>query len=198
MRYDEVMIAHLRGTITAIHRDSIVLDVGGVGYRLHLAKDVLATMHKAQKEQKISLFTHLAVRENALDLFGFLTEEELEFFEMLISISGIGPKSALAILNIADIATLKAAISAGDSTYLTKVSGIGKKSAQKIILELQEEIGVLDGNAHEAISGDADTFEALKSLGYSTNEARDAIKQVSKDILGPNNRLKEALKLLGK
>jgi holliday junction DNA helicase RuvA len=198
VRYDKVMIAHLAGTITSIGRDSIILTVGGVGYRIFLAPDTVRTVRNTKENQSVALFTHLAVRENALDLFGFLTYDELEFFEMLIAISGIGPKSALGILSMADVFTLRSAISAGDSTYLTKVSGIGKKSAQKIILELQEKMETSEGVGHGGRSGDADTLEALTSLGYSTNEARNAIKQVPSEVVEASERLKEALKLLGK
>lgn len=198
MRYDEVMIAHLSGTITSIRQDSVILTVGGVGYRIFLSPETIEVVRDVEENHTVSLFTHLAVRENALDLFGFLLSEELELFEMLIAISGIGPKSALGILSVAAVETLRGAISAGDSTYLTKVSGIGRKSAQKIILELQEKMGSLGEAEHEGRSADVDTLEALKSLGYSTNEARDAIKQVPKEIVGANERLKEALRLLGK
>ena len=181
-----------------MRRDSIVLDVGGIGYRVFLSSETIEAVRSTEEGHTISLFTHLSVRENALDLFGFLTHEELEFFEMLIAISGIGPKSALSILSLADVSTLRGAISAGDSTYLTKVSGIGRKSAQKIILELQEKMGDVGSTEHGGRSGDADTLEALKSLGYSTNEARDAIREIPGDIEDPSGRLKEALKLLGK
>ena len=191
------MIAQLTGIVAHRDKSSIILDVKGVGYRMFVSPGTLEQLHR-QKEGSVSLFTHLSVRENALDLYGFLEQEELHFFEMLISISGIGPKSALGILSIADVETLKQAISSGDSSYLTKVSGIGTKIAKKIVLELNDKIEVLEDTGGAARREDIDTFEALKSLGYSTGEAREALKQVPRGVSGTRNRLKEALKLLGK
>ena len=191
------MIAQLTGVIANKDGGSIILDVGGVGYRIFVSPDTFEQLN-AQDTGKVSLFTHLAVRENALDLYGFLEQEELHFFEMLISISGIGPKSALAILSVADISTLKQAVKTGDSSYLTKVSGIGTKNAQKIVLELNNKIGILDEIGDPALLEDMDTFEALKSLGYSTGEARVVLKQIPRTVSGAKDRLKEALKLLGK
>jgi holliday junction DNA helicase RuvA len=128
-----------------------------------------------------------------------LEQEELNFFELLISIPGIGPKSALAILSVVDPETLKKAVSSGDSSYLTKVSGIGKKNAEKIVLELKDKIGAIVGNADNKIMRDEmETLEALQALGYSIHHAREALKKVPEEIKGTNNRLKETLKLLGK
>lgn len=191
------MIAQLTGIVTHKDGGSIILDVAGVGYRIFVSPDTLEQLHE-QKEDSASLFTHLSVRENALDLYGFLEQEELHFFEMLISISGIGPKSALAILSIADIQTMKQAILSGDSSYLTKVSGIGIKNAQKIVLELNDKIEVHGDTGEPALREDMDTFEALKSLGYSTLEARETLKQIPRTVSGTRNRLRQALKLLGK
>lgn len=191
------MIAQLTGIVTHKDGGSIILDVAGVGYRIFVSPDTFKQLH-TQKEDNVSLFTHLSVRENALDLYGFLEQEELHFFEMLISISGIGPKSALAILSIADIQTMKQAILSGDSSYLTKVSGIGIKNAQKIVLELNDKIEVHGDTGEPALREDMDTFEALKSLGYSTLEARETLKQIPRTVSGTRNRLRQALKLLGK
>ncbi|MCR4330264.1 MAG: Holliday junction branch migration protein RuvA, partial [Patescibacteria group bacterium] len=145
----------------------------------------------------VSLWTHLAVRETSLDLYGFLEQPELEFFEMLITISGIGPKSALGILSVAPIDTIKHAIASGDTSYLTKVSGIGKKNAEKIVVELRDKLGgahALDGTM---LKEDADVVAVLQSIGYSVKEARDALKGISKDTVGTSEKIKEALKQLG-
>jgi Holliday junction DNA helicase RuvA len=140
------------------------------------------------------LWIHTHVREDALDLFGFLERKELEFFEMLIGVSGIGPRSALAILGIASIETLRKAIGTGDTSYLTKISGIGRKTAEKIVLELRDKIGEEKGGS--SLQGELDALEALKSLGYSQNEARDALKKVPADT-NTNTKIREALKILG-
>ena len=147
----------------------------------------------------ISLKTHLAVRETSLDLYGFLNADELEFFEMLISISGIGPKSGLAILSVTDVSTLKTAVSSGDSSYLTKVSGIGRKSAGKIIIELQDKLGTIDNKSDsDQMRDEMETLEALQALGYSIREAREAMKKISKTATNSSERIKEALKILSK
>jgi holliday junction DNA helicase RuvA len=146
---------------------------------------------------KASLWTYLAVRENALDLYGFPNETEQYFFEMLLTVSGIGPKSALAILNIADVETLRSAVARGNAGYLTNVSGIGKKTAEKIIIELRDKVGLAAEGTSDAMKGDEEALEAMRSLGYSPGEARDALRKVPQELTKSNDRLREALKILG-
>ncbi|NQV87963.1 MAG: Holliday junction branch migration protein RuvA [Parcubacteria group bacterium] len=191
------MIGKIEGKI--VHKDLrfVIVDVSGVGYKVYGTHSITG---KTGSGEKISLWTYLAVRENALDLYGFTTKEELDFFELLISVSGIGPKSALGILNIATIKTLRQAVSSGDTSHLTKVSGIGKKNAEKIVLELKDKLEGLEsedgvGNSH--MKNEVDAIEALKSLGYSQIEAREALKKVSKDIIATGEKVKQALKILG-
>ncbi len=191
------MIGQLTGTIAERAGGFITLDVSGVGYRMRVTTGAYQKL--AKKEELVTLLTHLAVRENALDLYGFLTRKELHFFELLISVSGIGPKSAIAILSIADVPTITAAIAEGNSTYLTKVSGIGRKIAEKIVLELRDKVGAIErGGESGSMQDDADVLEALKSLGYQTREAREALKQIPKEAAGASERLKLALKVLGR
>ncbi len=190
------MIAHLKGRIVELKETSVVISAGGVGYRVFISPQVSLSIEKA-KEGLVSLFTHLFVREHSMDLYGFIEQEEIDFFEMLITVSGVGPKSALAILSITDVIGLKRAIASGDTAYLTKVSGIGKKNAQKIIIELEEKVGALGELEPGAQSSDVDLLEALTSLGYTTREARDAIKHIPVKYEGTPKRLKEALKQLG-
>ena len=191
------MIGRIEGKI--VHRDLrfVIVDVSGIGYKVYGTHSITS---KTGSGEKISLWTYLAVRENALDLYGFTTKEELDFFELLISVSGIGPKSALGILNIATIKTLRQAVSSGDTSHLTKVSGIGKKNAEKIVLELKDKLEGLeleDGMGSDHIKNEVDVIEALKSLGYSQMEAREALKKVSKDIVATGEKVKQALKILG-
>lgn len=189
------MIARIEGKIVSKTDRYIILDASGVGYRINTSPDTLAGL---PKEGPASLFTHLHVREDALELYGFPGLKELEFFEMLIGISGIGPKSALSIIGIAPIETLKKAIASGDTSYLTKVSGIGKKTAEKIILELRDKLTLLGHKAEIGeLSGELDAVEALKALGYSPIEAREALKEVSSEITDTSLRVKAALKVLG-
>lgn len=191
------MISRLTGTI--VHNDlkSIVLDVNGVGYKVAVSPDIFT---KIDKKETLTIWTYLAVREDAMDLYGFLSLSELKFFELLITISGIGPKTAMGILSVASVHSLETAIQTGDTTHLTKVSGIGKKVAEKIVLELKDKVIETSGSAESQaiMKNDADALEALKSLGYSPTEARDALKGLPKTITKTNDKIKEALKVLGK
>lgn len=189
------MISHLSGNLLSTSANSVVIDVNGVGYTIHVTKDALSNL--SREKGVVSLWTHLAVRETSLELFGFAEKTELAFFEMLISVSGIGPKSALAILGLERVETLFSAIAKGDASYLTRVSGIGKKSAEKIVVELRDKLIAHGGAGEDVHSEDAEAIEALQSLGYSTKESRDALKALPKDITGTEQRLTEALKILG-
>lgn len=185
------MIGSINGKIILKNLKHIIVDVGGVGYKVSVSIETLSQNKKVGDE--IFLWIHTIVREDALDLYGFTDQKELEFFEMLISVSGIGPKSALGILGIASMETLKKAIGTSDTSYLTKISGIGRKTAEKIVIELRDKMG--EENKDISLQGEMDALEALKALGYSQNEARDALKQTTaKDT---NTKLKEALKILG-
>jgi Holliday junction DNA helicase RuvA len=155
------------------------------------------TLTNLQAGANVSFWTHLAVREDILDLYGFVMEDELHFFTLLLSVSGIGPRSALGILDIATVENLRHAISNGNVGYLTSVSGIGKKTAEKIVLELRDKIGRDGDGSHAALLGDVDTLDALRALGYSVQEARGALRKVPADINNSNERLREALRLLG-
>ena len=152
--------------------------------------------------EPIKLYTHFVLnpRDGSVELFGFATSEELAFFELLTSISGIGPKSAQTILTKAELQPLQLAIIQGDETYLHKVAGIGPKTAQRLILELKEKIGTvnLGGVAADGIGSDSDAVEALMSLGYSQYQARDAMKAVDSKLTRSEDKITAALKLLGK
>lgn len=189
------MIGSIRGKVILKRDKWLIVEASGVGYKVSVSSDTVSKIPKQGNEAFFFIHTH--VREDALDLYGFLEYPELEFFEMLISVSGIGPKGALAILGVTSIETLRKAIGTGDTSYLTKISGIGKKTAEKIVIELRDKIkkdfGELDGGS---MQGELDALEALKSLGYSQNEAREALKKVSVD-LDTNKKIREALKILG-
>ena len=192
------MIAQLTGQIS--HRDEkgVILDVAGVGYKVYLSAESLRNLPKG--EAPVQLFTHLAVRENALDLYGFVTKIEHDWFGLLISVSGIGPKSALGILSIAPPAVLQKAISSADSGYLTKVSGIGKKSAEKIVLELKDKLDGVSRGASltgQNLSNETEAIEALQALGYSLREAREALHNLPTN-LDTGEKVKSALKMLAK
>lgn len=186
------MIGSIKGKIILKTDKFLIVETNGVGYKINVSTETLSKNKKIGEETL--LWTHTHVREDALDLYGFPDRKELEFFEMLISVSGIGPRSALAILGIATIETLSKAIGTGDTTYLTKISGIGKKTAERIVIDLRDKMGVnLEGTSLQI---ELDALEALKSLGYSQHEAREALKKVSPDT-NTNTKIKEALKILG-
>ncbi len=188
------MIAKIEGLVWDSNIKFLTVGVGGIGFKIYSTAE---TKEVAQKGVNLSLFTHLAVREDALDLYGFQTEEELEFFEMLISISGIGPKTALNVLNISSVSALRRAIATHDISHLVKVSGIGKKVAEKIVLELKDKVGGGEEN-DISLRDEIDAVEALKSLGYAQKDAREALKEVEKKFTKTGDRIKEALKILGK
>jgi len=189
------MIGHIDGKILFKGERHVVVDVGGLGYKLFLP---VANLKGFNVGNNAKLWTHLHVKEDAMELYGFLHPSELEFFQMLIGISGIGPKSALGVMALAPVDTIKKAIAAGDTSYLTKVSGIGKKIAEKIILELKEKMGfgkVSYGGTE--MQHDADILDALVALGYSTSQSREALNMISAKTEGREARLKEALKMMG-
>jgi Holliday junction DNA helicase RuvA len=187
------MIGSLTGTVTTllIDKSSIILTVQGVGYLVYTPSQTLASIRTGAE---LSLYTHLAVRETALDLYGFTTLDEKHFFEILIGISGVGPKSALSILSLADVPTLHNAIAENNTDYLTKVSGIGKKLAQKIVLELKDKIGTVELTGTQSHSDDASVIEALEAMGYKQAEAREVVKQLDPEVHGLNARVAAALK----
>ena len=188
------MIAHIKGTIIYIDEKFVIIDVNGVGYKVFVTIDILS---ECKQGEESSFWTYTAVRENSIDIYGFTTNQEMSFFELLLSVSGIGPRSALSVLNVAPIETLKKAIASGDTSYLNKVSGIGKKTAEKIIIELRDKlISYKDEEGVHSLRDEGDIIEALKALGYSQSEAREALKQVPDSIEGANARIKEALKVV--
>lgn len=189
------MIGHLQGITTAVRAGFAIISAQGVGYKVFMTREMLATLKPAEE---VSMWTHLAVRENILDLYGFSSEEELRLFELLLTVSGIGPKSGLAVLDIATVETLRTAIAGGNASYLTKVSGIGKKTAEKIVLELQDKVGAIVEGSAATLHGDSEALEAMRALGYSQAEARDALRKVSSEIEGSSDRLREALRILGR
>lgn len=187
------MISYIEGKIKLKGNKFLTIIANGLGYKVYALPDTLK-----KSGDMISLWTHLRVKEDSLELYGFESCPELEFFETLIQISGIGPKSAIGILSTAPLDTIKKAIASGEISYLTKVSGIGKKTAERVIVELRDKIGQLDESAGAAFKDEQDVIEGLRSLGYSPVEAREAIKKIPDKISGLNARIKEALKILGK
>lgn len=197
--YSLAMIGYISGIIQSLSGKHVIIDVRGVGYRVTLPQKSLNSISKIGSE--IKLYTHYSMnpRDGSIELYGFTTPEELNFFELLTSISGIGPKSAQGILSAADLQQLQLGIIRGDDDYLTKVAGVGPKTAQRLILELKTKIlSVNLGNDSQRELGiDSETVEALLALGYSQFQAREAIKTVVTKSTTTEDKIKEALKFLG-
>jgi len=188
------MISQITGQI--IHKSDkfVIIEANNIGYKVFATAELLSV---AKQDKILKIWTYLAVRENALDLYGFAEKKELDFFELLITISGVGPKTALGILNVASVDSLRRAISTGETAHLTKVSGLGKKMADKIILELKGKLGTYE-EVNLGLKEEIDALEALKSLGYSHREGREALQEIDKSLTSTSDRVKAALKHLGK
>ena len=190
------MLSYIKGKIIFRGKDFIIISPDNIGFKIF----VLANLNIENDE--IELFTHLVVREDALTLYGFSNYEELELFELLISISGIGPKAGLGILSLADSETVKLAIAKGDVSILTRVSGIGKKTAERVVLELRNKVSISDTAGLEEkskeINDQTDAIDALVGLGYNINEAKRALSEVPSEIKDVGERIKMALKGLGR
>ena len=188
------MFGHITGKIFDLKGTKAIVDTHGIGFVIHSTPSYLT---KLKTDQEASFWTHTAVRETSIDLYGFETEEELRVFELLITVSGVGPKSGLAILTVAGVKSIEEAVVTGDTSSLTKISGIGKKTAEKIVLELNGKL-VSTRKGESRTSEDVDVFEALKSLGYRERDIQETIKKLPKDLAGTNEKIKYILKNLGK
>ena len=197
------MFYYLSGTVAHIEPYLAVIDCSGVGYACRTTSYTLSALKKGEKGK---LFTHLNVREDAMDLYGFATQEELKLFQQLISVSGVGPKAALGILSSSSPANLAMSIITGDEKSLTAAQGVGKKIAQRVILELKDKLakGQTINAAGESYGGTGVTVipenklseatAALAVLGYSQGEINTALKGIDLDGLSLEKVIKEALK----
>jgi len=191
------MIIFLRGIIKKIREEFIILDVRGVGYQVFCTRQALHGLQN--KAGEVEIYTHQHIREDSQELYGFLTLEELDLFEIIISVSGVGPSIGLAILDIAGVSDIKKAIATANVDYLTRVPGIGRKKAELIILDLKSKMDVLAGSDDLNLSDDnSDSVNALVRLGYSRTEALAALENVPQDVKDAGERIKLALQDIGK
>lgn len=194
------MIGYLEGEIIKKYDRRCILKCGSLGYRIFVANTSLGKIQ--ENGELVKVYTYPYQRENTQELYGFLNPDELELFEMLITVSGVGPRSALVLLDEVPFDTLVAAITKGEDGVLRRVAGIGQKTAQKIIIELKSKAATLatlaTQMASETISEDYDILEALKGLGYSGYQAREALKKIPMEVKGVEKRIGEALKILAK
>jgi Holliday junction DNA helicase RuvA len=195
------MISYLKGQLKAKHKSYFIIVVHDIGYQVFVNQSLFAEFTAGQP---VELYTHQYIKEDALDLYGFKNLEELEMFELLLSISGVGPKSALGILSVASTEELRATIARGDSSILTKVSGIGRKTAERIVLELRDKVAsigtgdMIAGGGAAAGLAQSDEIDALMALGYSLQQAREALREVDPSLTNSSERIRAALKMLGK
>lgn len=185
------MIYSLKGKLTEKGSGYVVVETAGVGYKVFFPVSAENKLPKLNEE--IKLFTKLRVKDDGMDLYGFLFKEEKDFFEMLNTVSGIGPKTALGILNLASVQDLKFAISEGNKDVLIKSIGIGKKTAERLITELKDKIFVSDSGRKSA-TWDEDVYQALIELGYKSKEAKEAVMKINPGLKTSGERLKEVLK----
>jgi len=192
------MISYLEGRVISKTDRAVVISAGGVGYKAFVPLGVSARLPGVG--ETAYLFTHLHVREDGMELYGFLHATELELFELLITVSGVGPRVALAVISTEKPAVLAGAIASEDKNFLTKISGIGRKIAEKLIVELKDKVESLSfgSQAPGAAALDGDAIDALVVLGWQVRDAREALQKVPKDITKTELRVKEALKNLGK
>lgn len=190
------MIGFIEGEVVYRADKELVVAPGGVGYTVSVLP---AASFEVEPGRRVRLWTHLAVREDALQLFGFLRREELILFRMLLGVPGIGGKSAMNVLALADIETIRGSIASGDSEYLTKVSGIGKKLAQKIVLELKEKIGAT-GTVEEwsgIPKAEMEALDALDALGYPPRDSRTIVHALAREHSTAEEIIRGALQKLG-
>ena len=192
------MIGYVKGTVSHLVADHCFIDVQGIGYRVFVAS---ATRQKLSVGKVATLFTHMHVREDAILLYGFYTQDEYDLFLTLLSINGIGPKVAMGILSAIDPNQFRIAISTKNLGMLTKLPGVGKKTAERMILELKDKIGILaDEGTSEAdalgASGDIvdEAMQALLALGYNQNEIIPIVKKVGKNAQSVEDLIKLALR----
>jgi Holliday junction DNA helicase RuvA len=195
------VIATIEGVVAEIEADALIVEAGGVGYRVFVSPAVLAGMPAGSR---IRLRTHHLVREDAEALYGFRSADELGFFEQLLGVTGVGPKVALAIVSSRGVPDLQLAILQGDEVVLTSVSGVGKKLAGRVILELQAKVAKAGMAAAAAVgsgkpgggvgTGESEVVAALQALGYTPAEARDAARATA-GSLAPDASLEDRVKM---
>ena len=204
------MISYIRGELCDIEEQKAIVDVNGVGYGIYMPQQALSLL--PPMGQQVKIHTYLNLREDAMQLFGFLTKEDLNVFRLLIGVNGIGPKAGLNILSCLSPDELRFAVLSGDAKAISATPGIGKKTAEKLILELKDKLNIEDMLEHAAHGGDsedlasgtdtasntmqAEAVQALTALGYGSAESLRAVKKSSPECSSVEDILKEALKFL--
>lgn len=179
------MIRRIHGTVLSIEPAGLIVDVSGWGVFV-----AVAAPPQFEVGSDVNLITHLAVKQDGMELYGFPNQDDLRFFELTLSVSGVGPKTAMALLRRAPRESLEAAIGKRDIAYLTRMAGLSKKAAEKLVVEIGEKIGLIENGAE---GQDAEVFDTLVALGYTEREARKAVAGIPSSVEGKEARLKAAL-----
>jgi len=189
------MISYLKGKIKLKDERFFILENNGVGYQIFASKSLI---DKVREGEEVEIFTQLFIKqEETIELYGFHNMEEMNFFKQLNSVTGVGPKSALGILSIGSLKEIESSIINNDTHFLTKVSGIGKKTAERIVFELKNKIKDLGGKIIEK-SGDLQLKDALSNLGYKNREIENVLDKIPKEAEKMEDKIRFALKFLGK
>jgi Holliday junction DNA helicase RuvA len=193
------MIGFIEGKVEYVGDKQAIISAGGIGYAITLVPKILAILTTNQEAVKVFVFSKLNMREGTFDLYGFTKIEDLGLFRILTSVSGLGPKTAMQILSTVEPRHLKEAVANDDPDALRKISGLGTKTAQRLVVELQGKLDYIDATGSDigALDIESQAMEALVSLGYTQSQAKDALKQV-KDAADLSDRVRKALQLLAK
>lgn len=191
------MFSYLNGIVTLVSDKYVVVDVNGIGYRVYIPERVKNSISEIGKNVKLFTHTVMNVNEGSFDIYGFTDPNDLHIFLLLTSVSGVGPASAGALISSLDAGTIQSAILSEDHEYLSRVPRVGKKTAQRIILELKNKVGVLPGADNSGFRADTEALDALVALGYSKFQAQKALNVLPKTIKTSEEKIKEALKILG-
>ena len=192
------MIASISGVVSAIGKDNLVINVGGVGVRVQVPRSVLEKVSSTGRQ--LSLVTHLIVRETELALYGFENEDELNLFQVLLDVNGVGPKVALSMLSTLSTDVLKGAIVREESAVLQRVPGIGKKTSERIMFHLRDKLDLTAELASTPFISDedSDVIDILTGLGFSIVEAQSALQNIPRETVGVDARVQAALQFLDK
>lgn len=192
------MFSYLNGKVALLSDKYVVIDVNGVGYKVYIPERAKNTISKIGEEVKLYTHTVANMNEGTFDIYGFTDPDDLHVFLLLTSISGVGPSLANSLISSLDAHTIQSAILTEDYEYLSRIPRVGKKTAQRIVLELKSKVDVLPGIDGSGFQADTEAVDALVALGYSKFQAQKALNELPKDIKKSEEKIKEALKVLGK
>ena len=189
------MIATLSGQVSEKTKDTVILECGGIGYELYVSFEDYGAF---ETNEKIKIYVYEHIRENTHDLFGFRSKDAKALFELLLSVNGVGPKMALAILSVAGLGSVRKAIASGDTKFISQASGVGKRVAERVVVDLKDKVGLIaSDDATDFLTTSADpsdeAVQALVALGYSVQDAAEALKDIDMN-LSTADRIKHALK----